>query len=79
MKKNHNALTEHYLIPATLFVMNICLAHFLYAFTAGSTYSGTGRIAMVIALFLMGVSLVYKKQVLIAGSILFYLLIALAL
>jgi len=79
MKKNHDVITEHYLVPATLFLLNICFAHVLYAFTAGSTYSSSARIAMVAVLALMGISLVLKKNVIMVGSMLFYLLMALTL
>ena len=79
MKKSHNVLTEHYLVPATLFLMNICIAHVIYAYTAESTYSPVGRLAVTIAFVLMGGSLVSKKQFLLTGSILFYLLVALAI
>lgn len=75
MKKTHNAFTEHYLIPAVLFLLNICLAHVIHAFVTGST--SLTRIALTVALVLLGSSLLFKKQFLLTGSILFYSLVAL--
>lgn len=76
MKKAHNALAEHYLIPAVLFLLNICLAQFIHAF-ANDSASLTSRMVLVIAFVLLGSSLFLKKQFLLAGSILFYSLAAL--
>lgn len=77
MKKPHNILTEHYLIPAVLFLLNICLAHVIYAFVAASTYSLSGSIALALAFGLLMGSLFFKRQVLLVGSILFYALVVL--
>lgn len=79
MKKSHHVLTEHYLVPATLFLLNISLAHVIYAFMAESTYSTVGKIAVTVSFVLMGGSLFYKKQLLLAGSMLLYLLVALTI
>jgi hypothetical protein len=77
MKKIHHTLTEHYLVPAALFLLNICLAHLIYAFASGSTYPPISRIALALAFVLLGSSLVLKKQIHLAGSILFYTLVVL--
>jgi hypothetical protein len=77
MKKTHNVLTEHYLVPIILFLLNICLAHVIYAFVAASTYSLAERIALTLAFALLVGSLVFKRQVLLVGSILFYALVVL--
>lgn len=77
MKKSHHALTEHYLVPAALFLLNICLAHLIYAFTSNSAYLPLGKIALAVAFVLLGSSVVFKKQVHLAGSILFYAIVVL--
>jgi uncharacterized membrane protein YoaT (DUF817 family) len=77
MKKKHNAFTEHYLIPAVLFLLNICLVHFIYAFVAGSTYSNVSKMALAVAFVFLGSSLLFKRQVLLASSMLFYSLVVL--
>jgi hypothetical protein len=77
MKKPHNILTEHYLIPAILFLLNICLPHVIYAFVAASTYSISERIALALAFALLIGSLFFKRQFLLVGSILFYALVVL--
>jgi hypothetical protein len=79
MKKKHNGFTEHYLIPAVLFLLNICLVHLIYAFVAGSMYSYISKIALAVAFVLLGSSLLFKRQVLLASSMLFYTLVALLL
>lgn len=75
MKGKHNKLTEHYLVPAVLFLLNICLAHLTCVFVAGSPHSLSSRIALAVAFVLLGSSLLVKKQVHLAGSILFYMLV----
>lgn len=77
MKKRHNALTECYLVPAVLFLLNICLVHLTYALVAGSTYSPISRIALAVAFVLLGSSLLFKRQVLLASSMLFYTFVVL--
>lgn len=77
MKTRHNAFTEHYLVPAVLLMLNICLAHVIYAFVVNSTYSLAGKLVLAAAFVLLGSSLLFKKQVLLAGSITFYVLVAL--
>jgi len=72
MKRKHNKLTEHYLIPAVLFLLNICLAHLACVLVAGEAYSVSTRIVVAIAFVLLGSSLLVKKQIHLAGSILFY-------
>lgn len=76
MKGKFNKLTEHYLVPAVLFLLNICFAHLTCVFVAGSAYSISTRIAIVVAFVLLGSSLLVKKQIHLAGSILFYILVA---
>jgi hypothetical protein len=75
MKKRHSAFTEGYLIPAVLFLLNICLVHLTYAFVADSMYSLGGKIALAMAFVLLGSSLFFKRQALLAGSMLFYTLV----
>lgn len=75
MKRGHHVFTEHYLVPAVLFLLNICLAHLIHAFVAGETYSLLDKIALAMAFVLLGSSLLLKKQVHLAGSILFYSLV----
>ena len=77
MKKKHNALTEGYLVPAVLFLLNICLVHLAYALVADSTYSYISKIALAVAFVLLGSSLLFKRQILLASSMLFYTLVVL--
>lgn len=75
MKKH--ALTEHYLVPAVLFLLNICLVHLICVLVAGSVYSTECRIALTFTFALLTGSLLLRKQVLLSGSILFYVLVVL--
>jgi hypothetical protein len=75
MKKKHNAFMEHYLVPGALFLFNICLVHMIYTFAAGSKYSLVSKVALTLAFALLASSLGFKKQLLLAGSILLYTLI----
>jgi hypothetical protein len=77
MKKKYNALMEHYLVPAVLILLNVCLAHVIYAFAGSSAYTLTGRLALAVAFVLLVISLSLKKQALLGGSILFYALVVL--
>lgn len=72
MKKRRHKITEHYLVPLVLVLLNVCLAHLIYAFVTGSTVSPGGKVSLVLAFALLGSSLWLKKQVHLAGSILFY-------
>lgn len=74
MKKKYNKFTEHYLVPTVLFLLNICLAHVVYAFVSASSYLLVDKIVLAVAFVLMAGSLLLKRQVLLAGSILFYFL-----
>ena len=75
MKKSTNAITEHYLVPAVLVLLNICLAHVIYAFAGYSVYDAAGKTALALALGLFVLALSLKKQTLLGGSILFYTLV----
>jgi len=75
MKKKHNAFIEHYLIPVALFLLNICLVHVVYVYTAG-TMSMLSKVALTLTLALLAGSLVFKKKVLLASSILLYAIVA---
>jgi hypothetical protein len=77
MNKAHNTFTEHYLVPAVLFLLNICLAHLIYVFVADPTYSLAGKIALAMAFVSLGSSLFVKRQIFLGGSILFYTLVVL--
>ena len=75
MKKKHNAFMEHYLVPGALFLFNICLVHIIYIFATGAMYSLVSKVALTLAFALLASSLMFKKQVLLAASILFYALV----
>ena len=75
MKKRQHALTEHYLVPAVLFLLNICLVHLISVLVAGPANSSASKMALAITLALLGSSLLLKKQILLTGSILFYALV----
>lgn len=74
MKKKYNKFTERYLVPAVLFLLNICLAHVIYAFVSASSYRRIDKIVLAVAFVLMTSSLLLRRQMLLAGSILFYML-----
>lgn len=75
MKKKHNAFIEHYLIPIALCLINICLVHVVYVYAAG-TMSMLSKVVLTLTLVLLGGSLVFKKKVLLASSILLYAIVA---
>lgn len=75
MKKVYSAFEENYLVPAVLFLLNVCLAHLLYAF-ARSSYSATDKILLVLSFVLLGVSLLSKGKMLLSGAIFGYSIIA---
>ena len=75
MKKRRHALTEHYLVPAVLFLLNICLVHLIFVWVAGPVYSPANKMALAVTLALLGSSLLFKKRILLTGSILFYALV----
>ena len=77
MKAKQHKLTEHYLVPAVLFLLNICLVHVIHALTEGAEHSPTYKIAIVTAFVFLASSLVARKKVYMTGSILFYALVAL--
>jgi len=79
MKKTYNARTEHYLVPAVLFLLNICLVHVIYAFTPHSSYTATGKMALTLAFLLFALSLFLKKPIWLRGAIVYYVLIAFCL
>lgn len=77
MKKKHNAIIEHYLLPVALFLLNICLVHVVYAYATGSM-SLLSKLALTLTLVLLAGSLLFKKKVLLTSSILLYVIVAIA-
>ncbi|HLT71862.1 MAG TPA: hypothetical protein VKZ75_04395 [Cyclobacteriaceae bacterium] len=75
MKKRRHALTEHYLVPAVLFLLNICLVHLISVLVAGPAYAPATKMALGVTLVLLGSSLLFKKRILLTGSIFFYALV----
>jgi hypothetical protein len=78
MKKIYSPSEEHYLVPAVLFLFNVCLAHLIYAF-AISFYPAADKITLTLAFVLFGASLLFKGKLLLSGSILFYALVVIFL
>jgi len=77
MKKKQHVLIEHYLIPAVLFMLNICLVHFVYLLVAGIGHNIAYAAALAIALLAMGGALLLKRKSYLIFSIAFYLLLLL--
>jgi hypothetical protein len=75
MKKKHNVFIEHYLVPIALFLLNIGLVHVVYAYAEG-TMSGLSKVALTLTLVLLAGSLVFKKKIFLASSILLYAIVA---
>lgn len=74
MKGKHSILTEHYLVPAVLFLLNIALAQSIHAFASDMpTYTVATKAVLIVALAFFVASLVFKKKILLTGSILFYI------
>lgn len=76
MKKKHNTFVEHFLVPITLFVLNVCLVHVVYLYAAGSLYSVTAKVTMTLTLILMGASLIFKQKSLLTVAVLLYAIVA---
>ncbi len=74
VKKTYSSFQEHYLVPTVLFLLNVCIAHFVYAITS-SSYSTADKIVVALSFVLFGASLLFKGKKLLSGSILFYILI----
>ena len=76
MKKSIQ-LTEHILIPLVLACLNIGVVHFLYLLSGqGAAFSGNNILVALALVFLTG-GIIYKKQWLLAGSVVFYLAVLL--
>lgn len=75
MKKKHNTLIEHYLIPIALIMLNICLVHVVYLYASGPIYSVPVKFVMTLTLILMAAALIFKTKSLLAGSILVYAIV----
>ena len=78
MKKHHNVFIEHYLVPAALFLLNICLVHVVYVYSAGSMYSLESKAILTLVLLAMAGSLAFKKKGLLVSSIFFYAIVVIA-
>lgn len=78
MKKIYSSFEEHYLVPAVLFLLNVCVAHLVYAF-ASSSYSPAEKIVLTLAFVLFGSALLFKGRALLNGSILCYVLVVIYL
>lgn len=75
MKKKHNTLIEHYLVPIALIVLNICLVHAVYLYAAGPAYSLLSKLVMTFTLALLAAALIFKTRSLLATSILLYAIV----
>lgn len=74
-KKKHHALTEHYLIPAALFVLNICVVHVAYALSTGSWVSLWHLVALTAGLVTLVGALILKNRSFLYCSIACYLMV----
>lgn len=68
MKKTYSSLAEHYLVPAVLFLLNVCLAHLVYAFAA-SSYSAADKIIVTMAMILFCAALLFKGKTFLVTAI----------
>jgi hypothetical protein len=78
MKKTYSSFAEHYLVPAVLFLLNVCVAHLIYAFAA-SSYSPAEKIILTLAFILFGAALLFKGKVLLGGSVVCYTVVVIYL
>lgn len=70
-------LTEHYLVPTALFMLNICLMHTVYAFESGVPYYGWHKLLLCGTLLFLGVAVMKKKKWCLIGAVGGYLAILL--
>lgn len=76
MKKKQHVLIEHYLIPAVLFMLNICLVHLIYILAIDDRHSMVAYVTtLAIALLALGSALLLKRKSYLIFSIAFYLLL----
>lgn len=69
----HHQLTEHYLVPTTLFALNICVVHVIYAYATGSWHNYWHLAALAGSPVVLGIALLLKNRGLLACSTVGYL------
>ncbi len=69
----HHKLTEHYLVPAALFALNIGLVHVIYAYGNGAWENYWHLAALTAAPLALGLALLRKHRGLLLCSTLGYL------
>lgn len=80
MKKRQHIVIEHYLVPAALFVLNICLIHLVYVLATGNWQNNRWYTATLAVALLTGcISLRVKRKGYLFFSIAFYLVLLLGL
>lgn len=73
----HDKLTEHYLVPATLFALNICIVHVIYVFATGSWQNHGHLAALTGSPVALGAALLLKNRGFLACSTVAYLVLLL--
>jgi len=74
-KTRYHTITEHYLVPTALFLLNICVVHVLYVYSTGKWGSVWYLVALTGALAALGSALVVKGRYYLWCSIVYYLLL----
>lgn len=73
--RRHHTPVEHYFIPISLILLNICLIHFLFALASGQVYTAGYKLLVGAALLALVLGIFSKKKWGMLLASLFYLLI----
>ncbi len=73
--KQYDAFTEHYLVPAALFLLNVSLVHTIYAYANGSWNRPYHLAAITVSLIAFVSALRLKKRGYLWFAIGYYLLL----
>ncbi len=76
-KSRQHVFMEHYLVPAGLFILNICLIHLIYVMETGIHYTGCHKGMLGLNLLLLLAGLITKNRMLLLFPMTGYLLVLL--
>lgn len=71
----HHKLTEHYLVPAALFALNIGLVHVIYVYAIGAWDSYWHLAVLTCSPLALGFALLFKQRSLLIWSTVAYLVV----
>ncbi|WP_257657424.1 hypothetical protein [Parapedobacter lycopersici] len=77
--KQQHIVIEHYLVPAGLFLLNICLIHLVYVFATDGWQREWYTAALTVSFLMLSTSLLAKRKGYLFLSIAFYLVLLLVL